>query len=87
MRLVFLWRSRTNVCVQGMFGDKQATIERFKEVYKTKLTDEIRERLVLENDEVSPRLRSSCFVYLSALRCATIRMIYFPCAKNSISPS
>ncbi|KAI0752598.1 UV-endonuclease UvdE-domain-containing protein [Daedaleopsis nitida] len=36
----------------GMFGDKQATIERFREVYKTQLTDEIRARLVLENDEM-----------------------------------
>ncbi|TFK86218.1 UV-endonuclease UvdE [Polyporus arcularius HHB13444] len=36
----------------GMFGDKSATIERFKEVYRTRLTDEIRERLVLENDEM-----------------------------------
>ena len=35
-----------------MFGDKQATIERFKEVYRTKLTDDVRARLVLENDEV-----------------------------------
>ncbi|KAI0719762.1 UV-endonuclease UvdE-domain-containing protein [Cerioporus squamosus] len=36
----------------GMFGDKPATIERFKNVYRTRLTDEIRERLVLENDEM-----------------------------------
>ncbi|KAI0357706.1 UV-endonuclease UvdE [Trametes cingulata] len=36
----------------GMFGDKQATIERFKEVYRTRLTDEMRARLVLENDEM-----------------------------------
>ncbi|KAI0649749.1 UV-endonuclease UvdE [Trametes meyenii] len=36
----------------GMFGDKQATIERFKDVYRTRLTDEIRARLVLENDEM-----------------------------------
>ncbi|KAI0761361.1 UV-endonuclease UvdE [Trametes elegans] len=36
----------------GMFGDKQATIERFKEVYQTRLTDEVRARLVLENDEM-----------------------------------
>ena len=35
-----------------MFGDKQATIERFKETYRTRLTDEMRARLVLENDEV-----------------------------------
>ncbi|KAI8989013.1 UV-endonuclease UvdE-domain-containing protein [Trametes punicea] len=36
----------------GIFGDKQATIERFKEVYRTRLTDEMRARLVLENDEM-----------------------------------
>ncbi|KAM5546068.1 hypothetical protein V8D89_000194 [Ganoderma adspersum] len=36
----------------GVFGDKQATIERFKEIYRTKLTDDIRSRLVLENDEM-----------------------------------
>ena len=35
-----------------MFGDKEATIERFKKVYRTRLTDEIRDRLVLENDEM-----------------------------------
>jgi len=39
--------------VQGVYGDKLATLERFKENYKTKLSDEIRQRLVLENDEVS----------------------------------
>ncbi|KAI0819907.1 UV-endonuclease UvdE-domain-containing protein [Trametes gibbosa] len=36
----------------GMFGDKTATIERFKEVYQTRLTDDMRARLVLENDEM-----------------------------------
>ncbi|PIL28869.1 hypothetical protein GSI_08915 [Ganoderma sinense ZZ0214-1] len=36
----------------GVFGDKQATIERFKETYRTRLTDDIRARLVLENDEM-----------------------------------
>ncbi|RPD75940.1 UV-endonuclease UvdE [Lentinus tigrinus ALCF2SS1-7] len=36
----------------GMFGDKEATIERFKDVYRNRLTNEIRERLVLENDEM-----------------------------------
>ncbi|TBU47156.1 UV-endonuclease UvdE [Dichomitus squalens] len=36
----------------GMFGDKPATIERFKEAYRTRLTDEMRARLVLENDEM-----------------------------------
>ncbi|OJT06819.1 UV-damage endonuclease [Trametes pubescens] len=36
----------------GMFGDKDATIQRFKEVYTTRLSDEIKARLVLENDEM-----------------------------------
>ncbi|KAI9060043.1 UV-endonuclease UvdE [Trametes sanguinea] len=36
----------------GIFNDKQATIERFKNVYRTRLTDEMRARLVLENDEM-----------------------------------
>ncbi|CDO70055.1 hypothetical protein BN946_scf184601.g8 [Trametes cinnabarina] len=36
----------------GVFNDKQATIERFKQVYRTRLTDEMRARLVLENDEI-----------------------------------
>ncbi|KAI0634612.1 UV-endonuclease UvdE-domain-containing protein [Trametes polyzona] len=36
----------------GMFGDKLATIERFKEVYRTRLSDEVKARLVLENDEM-----------------------------------
>lgn len=35
-----------------MFGDKDATIQRFKEVYTTRLSDDIKARLVLENDEV-----------------------------------
>jgi UV DNA damage endonuclease len=35
----------------GTFGDKQATLERFRENY-AKLPDRIKARLVLENDEV-----------------------------------
>ncbi|KAK6383019.1 UV-damage endonuclease [Exophiala oligosperma] len=35
----------------GIFGDKAATIERFKENYK-KLPQKVRDRLVLENDDV-----------------------------------
>ena len=37
-----------------MYGDKDSAIARFKENYRTKLTDEMRARLVLENDEVRP---------------------------------
>lgn len=39
--------------VQGVYGNKVTTLERFKENYKTRLSDEVRQRLVLENDEVS----------------------------------
>lgn len=37
---------------QGMYGDKPATLERFKNNYRTKLNDNIKQRMVLENDEV-----------------------------------
>ncbi|KAJ6264931.1 UV-damage endonuclease [Drechslerella dactyloides] len=37
----------------GVFGDKKATIARFEEVYTTRLSDGIKRRLVLENDDVS----------------------------------
>lgn len=36
----------------GVFGDKAATLDRFRENY-SKLSDEIKGRLVLENDDVS----------------------------------
>lgn len=36
----------------GTFGDKPATLQRFKEVY-TKLSPDIKKRLVLENDDVN----------------------------------
>ena len=36
----------------GTFGDKEATVDRFRENYK-KLTQAIKKRLVLENDDVS----------------------------------
>ena len=36
----------------GVFGDKEATLERFRENYK-RLSPEIKKRLVLENDDVS----------------------------------
>ena len=37
---------------QGVYGDKETTLARFKENYTSKLTDEMKARLVLENDEV-----------------------------------
>lgn len=36
----------------GVHGDKEASLARFKETYKTKLSDNIKARLVLENDEL-----------------------------------
>ncbi|KAI0729555.1 UV-endonuclease UvdE-domain-containing protein [Fomitopsis betulina] len=36
----------------GMYGDKETTIARFRENYRTRLTDEMKARLVLENDEI-----------------------------------
>jgi hypothetical protein len=38
--------------LQGVYGDKTATLERFRENYKSRLSDGIKARLVLENDEV-----------------------------------
>ena len=52
---------------QGMYGDKAATLQRFRGNYQTKLSGEIQERLVLENDEVSPPWSSSLPV-LTALQ-------------------
>ncbi|EMD36763.1 hypothetical protein CERSUDRAFT_51795 [Gelatoporia subvermispora B] len=36
----------------GVYGSKEDTIARFRKVYTTRLTDEMRARLVLENDEI-----------------------------------
>jgi len=35
-----------------VYNDKQATLERFKANYQEKLSDAVKKRLVLENDEV-----------------------------------
>jgi UV DNA damage endonuclease len=37
----------------GVFGDKAATLDRFRENYKRRLSQGIKDRLVLENDDVS----------------------------------
>ena len=37
----------------GVYGDKAATLKRFKKVYGGMLSDRVKRRLVLENDEVS----------------------------------
>ncbi|KAI0258578.1 UV-endonuclease UvdE-domain-containing protein [Gloeopeniophorella convolvens] len=36
----------------GVYGDKEATLARFKENYRTLLSEDIKARLVLENDEI-----------------------------------
>ncbi|OCF34435.1 UV damage endonuclease UvdE [Kwoniella heveanensis CBS 569] len=36
----------------GIYGDKESTLARFKENYTTRLSDNIKKRLVLENDEI-----------------------------------
>ena len=36
----------------GVYNDKPSTLARSKDVFKTKLTDEMRARLVMENDEM-----------------------------------
>ncbi|GBE89775.1 UV-endonuclease UvdE-domain-containing protein [Sparassis latifolia] len=36
----------------GVYGDKPATLERFRETFRTRLTQEMRDRIVLENDEM-----------------------------------
>ena len=38
--------------MQGVYGDKETTLARFRENYRTRLTDEMKARVVLENDEV-----------------------------------
>lgn len=37
----------------GVYGDKEASLGRIKETVRNKLPGNVRERLVLENDEVS----------------------------------
>lgn len=37
----------------GVFGDKAATLRRFADVYRRQLDDDVRARLVLENDDVA----------------------------------
>lgn len=37
----------------GVFGDKKATLGRFRESYTKLLSDDIKARLVLENDDVA----------------------------------
>ena len=70
---------------QGVYGNKVATLERFKENYKTKLSDEIRQRLVLENDEVS-YLQISFFTHIYGItRCVTAPTTYCRSVKSLVS--
>jgi hypothetical protein len=42
----------------GVYGDKPAALERFRKVYTEQLSERVKQRLVLENDEVSrPTIR------------------------------
>ena len=65
----------TPVC-SGTFNDKAATLERFKENYRTLLSDGIKRRLVLENDEVRPlaNVPRSTETHSQICRSATISM-------------
>ncbi|CCL99383.1 uncharacterized protein FIBRA_01401 [Fibroporia radiculosa] len=36
----------------GVYGDKETTLQRFRENYRMRLTDEMKARVVLENDEI-----------------------------------
>lgn len=45
-------RLMSSIHMGGIYGDKETTLARFKENYRTKLSDGIKARLVLENDEI-----------------------------------
>lgn len=40
-----------------MYDDKAATIKRIKDTISNRLPQNVRDRLVLENDEVSPNVK------------------------------
>lgn len=60
--------------IQGVYGDKTATLTRFKATYETKVSSQIKARLVLENDEVC--ISTAAFYEVGdeppPARCATI---------------
>ncbi len=37
----------------GTFGDREATLQRMRETYTTRLSQTVKDRLVLENDEMA----------------------------------
>lgn len=67
----------------GTYGDKEATLARFKENYTTRLSERVKARLVLENDEVSGVLGWTIIVRgTDPYRSATTSTTSFPCVTN-----
>ena len=52
VEMVILSSPTRSIHMGGVFGDKPTTLARFKENYTTMLSDKVKKRLVLENDEV-----------------------------------
>jgi UV-endonuclease UvdE len=73
--------------VQGVYGSKVTTLERFKVNYRTKLTGEMRQRLVLENDEVcshaSDYVEAARGLHSLDRRCAIAQMTCYLFVKSS----
>lgn len=72
----------------GVYGDKESTLERFKTNYKTLVPDKVKQRLVLENDEVNPSPQSCRRTFgpdssTYSFRSATTSMTCYPFAGSS----
>jgi UV DNA damage endonuclease len=69
----------------GMFGDRKATLERFKKNYEELLSEDVKARLVLENDDVVSfpsrleyqELRHGCRYGQSITSCRSARSLIF----------